>query len=71
MVTGSSSGIGREISLLLARNRYIVYATRRSLEKSHELKSISENENLDLHILHLDINNDECKKGYRFYISIQ
>ncbi len=59
MVTGSSSGIGREISLLLARNNYVVYASMRNLEKGSELKSIAENENLDLYILHLDVNDDE------------
>ena len=64
MVTGSSSDIGREISLLLTRNRCIVYATMRNLEKSYELKSISKNENLDLHVLHLNVNDDDSKKCY-------
>ena len=32
VVTGSSSGIGFETSLLLARNGYYVYATMRNIE---------------------------------------
>ena len=34
VVTGSSSSIGFEISLLLARNGLFTYATMRNLEKS-------------------------------------
>ncbi len=43
----------------------------RNLEKSSELKSIAENENLDLHILHLDINNDESVKKALDFIYAQ
>ena len=34
VVTGASSGIGLEISLLLARNGFYTYATMRNLDKS-------------------------------------
>ncbi len=34
VVTGSSSGIGFETSLLLARNQFKTYATMRNLNKS-------------------------------------
>jgi hypothetical protein len=34
ILTGSSSGIGFETSLLLARNGFFTYATMRNLEKS-------------------------------------
>ena len=34
IVTGSSSGIGREIALILARNEFTTYATMRNIEKS-------------------------------------
>jgi len=34
VVTGSSSGIGYETSLLLARNQYSTYASIRNLKKS-------------------------------------
>jgi NAD(P)-dependent dehydrogenase (short-subunit alcohol dehydrogenase family) len=33
VVTGSSSGIGHETSLTLARNGFLTYATMRSLNK--------------------------------------
>jgi NAD(P)-dependent dehydrogenase (short-subunit alcohol dehydrogenase family) len=44
IVTGSSSGIGHDISLILARNNFITYATMRNLQKSSDLKSIAEGE---------------------------
>lgn len=37
VVTGSSSGIGFEISLLLARNGLFTYARMRNLEKSKNI----------------------------------
>jgi NAD(P)-dependent dehydrogenase (short-subunit alcohol dehydrogenase family) len=37
VVTGSSSGIGYETSLLLARNQFATYASMRNLNKSDEL----------------------------------
>jgi NAD(P)-dependent dehydrogenase (short-subunit alcohol dehydrogenase family) len=33
VITGSSSGIGLETSLTLARNGFLTYATARSIEK--------------------------------------
>ena len=38
VVTGSSSGIGREISLTLARNGFLTYATMRNLNKKENIK---------------------------------
>ncbi len=46
VVTGCSSGIGHEIALILARNRFTTYATMRNLQKSSDLKSIAEEEGL-------------------------
>ena len=34
VVTGSSTGIGYETSLILARNGFLIYATMRNLNKS-------------------------------------
>ena len=34
VVTGTSSGIGYETSLLLARNQFTTYATMRNMSKS-------------------------------------
>jgi len=58
VVTGSSSGIGFETSLLLARNGYYVYATMRNLNKSQKVKDIAKQDNLPLEVLQLDVNDD-------------
>jgi len=50
VVTGSSSGIGFEIALILARNGFQTYATMRNLAKSENIKSIASKENLPIHI---------------------
>jgi NAD(P)-dependent dehydrogenase (short-subunit alcohol dehydrogenase family) len=55
VVTGSSSGIGFEIALMLARNGFQTYATMRNLAKSENIKSIATKENLPLHIEQLDV----------------
>ena len=41
IVTGSSSGTGRETSLLLARNQFFTYATMRNLNKCEEILQIA------------------------------
>jgi short-subunit dehydrogenase len=60
IVTGSSSGIGFETSLTLARNGFYTYATMRRLEeeKSKPLTDIAKNENLQLQAIDLDVDND-------------
>ena len=62
VVTGSSSGIGFETSLLLARNGFYTYATMRNLNKSLKIKEIAEKENLHLKVLKLDVTVDESVK---------
>jgi short-subunit dehydrogenase len=61
VVTGSSSGIGFETSLTLARSGFYTYATMRKLEeeKSRPLIDAAKNENLTLRVIELDVNNDE------------
>jgi short-subunit dehydrogenase len=61
IVTGSSSGIGFETSLTLARNGFYTYATMRRLEeeKSKPLTDIAKNENLHLQVIDLDVDNDK------------
>jgi NAD(P)-dependent dehydrogenase (short-subunit alcohol dehydrogenase family) len=63
LVTGSSSGIGREISLILARNNFTTYATMRDLQKSSDLKSIAENERLPLRFVQLDITDENSVRS--------
>ena len=58
VITGSSSGIGYETSLLLARNQIKTYATMRNMDKSHGLIKIASEENLSLEVAQLDVNDD-------------
>ncbi len=62
IVTGSSSGIGFEISLMLARNGFITYATMRDLQKSSTLRSIADKENIPLTCVQLDVTNEKSVK---------
>jgi NAD(P)-dependent dehydrogenase (short-subunit alcohol dehydrogenase family) len=58
VVTGSSSGIGYQISLILARNGFLTYATMRNPEKGSNLKSVAEKENLSIRVIQLDVTDD-------------
>ena len=58
LVTGSSSGIGFETAMLLARNGFHTYATMRNLNKSAKIKDIANNEGLPLEVIELDVDND-------------
>jgi NAD(P)-dependent dehydrogenase (short-subunit alcohol dehydrogenase family) len=46
LVTGSSSGIGFETALLLARNEFHTYASMRNLAKSKSITQIVNKEKL-------------------------
>jgi len=58
LVTGSSSGIGYETALILARNGFDTYATMRNLSKSKEITEVAKKENLPLGVLKLDVTDD-------------
>ena len=62
VVTGSSSGIGFETALLLARNGFHTYASMRNIEKSQRITEMSNKENLPLKIVELDVNYDKSVK---------
>jgi NAD(P)-dependent dehydrogenase (short-subunit alcohol dehydrogenase family) len=55
LVTGSSSGIGLETSLTLARNGFLTYATMRNLEKGPTIKTLAEKEKLPIKVVQLDV----------------
>ena len=56
IVTGSSSGIGYETSLLLARKGFHTFATMRKLEDgSRQITDIAKNENVPLQVIQLDV----------------
>jgi short-subunit dehydrogenase len=62
VVTGSSTGIGYETSLTLARNGFHTYATMRKIEGqegSKHITDIAKKENLPLQVIQLDVNIDK------------
>ncbi len=63
VVTGSSSGIGFQSSLLLARNGFSTYASMRNIEKSKSITEIANKERLPLQVIQLDVNNDTTVKN--------
>ena len=58
VVTGSSTGIGFETSLALARKGYITCATMRNIQKAKLLESIARKENIPIKVFEMDVNND-------------
>jgi NAD(P)-dependent dehydrogenase (short-subunit alcohol dehydrogenase family) len=62
VVTGSSSGIGYETSLLLAKNGFFTYATMRNPDKSNKIINLKQNEKLPLEVLRLDVTDDKSVK---------
>jgi len=63
VVTGSSSGIGFETSLALARDGYYTFATVRSVKKAQKIITIAKKENLKIEIIELDVNDEKSIKS--------
>ena len=59
LVTGSSSGIGLETALALARDGYQTFASMRNTAKSGELENAAKKENLNVEIIELDVDKEE------------
>jgi NAD(P)-dependent dehydrogenase (short-subunit alcohol dehydrogenase family) len=55
LITGCSSGFGREAALLLARDGDRVFATMRDVAQGAELEGIARDERLGLEVLRLDV----------------
>ena len=62
VVTGSSTGIGFETALLLARSGFNTYASMRDLKKSKNIAEIAKKENLPLTVVQLDVKDDTSVK---------
>ncbi|HEU4823569.1 MAG TPA: SDR family oxidoreductase [Nitrososphaeraceae archaeon] len=58
IVTGSSSGIGLDACVTLARNRFLTYATMRNLNKSSIVRAAAEKEKLPIKVQQLDVTDD-------------
>ena len=59
VVTGSSSGIGFETSVLLAKNGFRTFATVRNPDKAKAIRNISEKGELPIRVVELDVNSDK------------
>ena len=59
LVTGSSSGIGLETSLALARDGFYTFATMRDIGKGEKIKECIKKEDLNIEILELDVDDEE------------
>src|SRR5574340_1822948 len=62
IVTGSSSGIGFETALALAREGYHTYATMRDIKKGDKILDIAKKENLKIKVVELDVNKESTIK---------
>jgi NAD(P)-dependent dehydrogenase (short-subunit alcohol dehydrogenase family) len=62
LITGSSSGIGFETALHLARNGYKTYASMRNLEKSKNITQLANREKLPVEVIQLDVDEDSSVK---------
>jgi NAD(P)-dependent dehydrogenase (short-subunit alcohol dehydrogenase family) len=58
LVTGSSSGIGLEISLTLAENNFRTYATMRNIDKAANVLESAKKRNVGVEIAKLGVNDD-------------
>ncbi len=69
LITGTSTGVGFEASILLAKNNFKVYATMRNLQKAEKLKEVIQKDKLDIEILELDVTiNDSIVKAVQTII---
>ncbi len=59
LVTGSSSGIGFETALALARDGFYTFASMRDVKKSVELERAAKKENLKINVIELDVNSED------------
>ena len=62
VVTGTSTGIGFETALALAREGYYTYATMRDTTKSDKIKELRQKENLKISVLKLDVDDETSVK---------
>lgn len=59
LVTGSSSGIGFESCIALAKDGYRTFASMRDIKKAGEIEAIAKKENLPIDVIQLDVDNEE------------
>ena len=59
IVTGSSSGIGYETSLALARDGFYTFATVRNSKKADKILQVAKKENLNIEIIELNVDDEK------------
>ncbi len=59
LVTGSSSGVGLETALALARDGYHTFVSMRNIGKAGELEHAAKKENLSIDVIELDVDKEE------------
>jgi NAD(P)-dependent dehydrogenase (short-subunit alcohol dehydrogenase family) len=59
VISGSSSGIGLETSLALARNGFLTYATMRNLKKADSMNILADKERIPIRVIQLDVTDDK------------
>ena len=62
VITGTSSGIGFETALALAREGYYTYATMRDTTKCDKIKELGKKDNLKISVLELDVDDENSVK---------
>ena len=58
LITGTSSGLGLKMAILLAKNGYNVYASMRDTGKNGDLLAEAAAENVALHVVQLDVSDN-------------
>src|SRR5262245_14292943 len=59
LITGASTGLGKEMALYLAERGFRVYGTTRDERQAEDLKAAARARNADVHVLTLDVTNVE------------
>jgi NAD(P)-dependent dehydrogenase (short-subunit alcohol dehydrogenase family) len=63
LITGCNSGFGLHASLSFARQGHDVFATVRNLDRAAPLRDAAKAENLELHVLRLDVRDADSVEG--------
>ena len=70
LITGCSTGIGKETALTLARAGHQVFASMRNLSKATDLEETAQSEGLKIEIIQMDVDSDaSVSKGVAAMIS--
>ena len=63
VVTGANSGIGRATAVHLASAGHTVYGTVRSVAKADKLNAMAEAAGVEVHLVELDVGDDESVRS--------